>query len=337
MNYYCGHSAQIRGAEQYTLHGGKGEGMHFIYVRNGLGLELWISADRAGDVSRLQYKGRNFGYFAPCGYVAPSYYDGAGAGFLKSFTAGFFTTCGLTAVGSPCVDEGEKLPLHGTLSNTPAELIAIEESNDALQIKLRVIDAALFARKLVLERTYHVSYAENLFSVRDIVTNQGDTRSPYMILYHCNMGYPLLSEQSVLRIPHHGITPRNAHAAEHISTALQPETPQAEYEERCYYYDVAEQDGVAKVGIFGPEAGGVVLSYNKAELPCFTQWKMMGRRDYVMGLEPGNCTPDGRDVLRREGRLQFLSPDESGTTALTFRFIDTITDFEGGFQKCLSR
>ena len=37
---------------------------------------------------------------------------------------------------------------------------------------------------------------------------------------------------------------------------------------------------------------------------------MMGQHDYVLGLEPGNCTPDGRDVLRREGRLQFLQPGE---------------------------
>jgi len=331
MNYYCGHPAQTRGAEHYTLHGGKGEGMNFIYVRNGLGLEVWISVDRAGDISRLQFKGRNFGYFAPCGYVSPAYYDGVDAGFLKSFTAGFFTTCGLTAVGSPCEDEGEKLPLHGTLSNTPARLLSLEENETELTVKLQVTDAALFARKLVLTRLYRFSYTENVFSVEDTVQNLGDSTSPYMILYHCNMGYPLLSEQSLLRIPHHSITPRNAHAAEFIDSALQPEAPQAGYEECCYYYDIKEKDGKAKVGIFSPEAGGVVLGYDKAQLPCFTQWKMMGRTDYVMGLEPGNCTPDGRDVLRKEGRLQFLAPEECGTTALSFRFTDDLSEFEGEF------
>ncbi|MGN1027200.1 MAG: DUF4432 family protein [Faecousia sp.] len=32
-----------------------------------------------------------------------------------------------------------------------------------------------------------------------------------------------------------------------------------------------------------------------------------------MGLEPGNCTPDGRDVIRRQGKLKYLEPGESKT------------------------
>ena len=37
MNNYVGNSLQIRGAERYILQDGKGDGMHFIYVRNGKG------------------------------------------------------------------------------------------------------------------------------------------------------------------------------------------------------------------------------------------------------------------------------------------------------------
>lgn len=43
------------------------------------------------------------------------------------------------------------------------------------------------------------------------------------------------------------------------------------------------------------------------------EWKMMGVHDYVLGLEPCNCTPDGRDVMRQQGRLKFLQPGESKT------------------------
>lgn len=295
MKDYIGNPLQIRGAEQYILQNGKGDGMHFLYVRNGKGLEVWLSLDRAGDVSRLAFNGDNMGYFAPCGYVAPQYYDGVGAGFLKSFTAGFFTTCGLTAVGSPCTDAGETLPLHGTISHIPAELRAMEETDDALTVKLQIRDAALFGRKLVMDRVYRFSYTENVFEVRDTVTNEADTVSPYMILYHCNMGYPLVSENSVLRIPHTRLTARNDHAAAHIHTALQTEQPQAGYEECCYYYDVKEKGGTAAVGTYNPDIGkGLVMSYDKKSLPCFTEWKMMGKTDYVLGLEPGNCPPPPR-------------------------------------------
>ena len=185
MNCYIGNPLQIRGAEKYILQNGKGDGMHFLNIRNGLGLEAWISLDRAGDVSRLCFNGSNMGYFAPCGYVSPMYYDQKGVGFLKSFTAGFFTTCGLTAVGSPCVDEGEDLPLHGTISHIPADLVSIEETKKTLTIKLRIVDAQIFCRKLVMHRNYTFSYTENTFSVEDTVVNEADTVSPYMILYHC--------------------------------------------------------------------------------------------------------------------------------------------------------
>lgn len=329
MKNCIGNSLQIRGAERYTLEGGKGDGMHFLYIRNGKGLEAWISLDRAGDISRLNFLGDNMGYFSPCGYVAPQYYDGVGVGFLKSFTAGFFTTCGLTAVGSPCVDNGEELPLHGTISHIPAQVIAMEENNQGLTVKLRITDGVIFGRKLVMNRCYYFSYSENTFTVQDTVTNEGNEESPYMLMYHCNMGWPLLSENSIVRIPHSKLTPRNDHAKALVDTALQMEEPQKDYEECCYYYDVLEKGGYARAGIYNEDIGkGLVMCYDKSTLPCFTQWKMMGKQDYVLGLEPGNCTPDGRDVLRKNGTLQFLQPEESCTTSVQFKFVANQNDFE---------
>ena len=332
MKDYVGNALQTRGAEQYVLQDGAGDGMRFICVRNGRGLEAWISLDRCADLSRVNFCGDNMGYFAPCGYVAPSYYDSVGVGFLKSFTAGFVTTCGLTAVGSPCEDEGEMLPLHGTISHTPARLLALEETADGLTVRAEVIDARLFGRKLRLVREYRFSYTDDRILMSDTVTNLADTTSPYMVLYHCNMGYPLLDEHAVVRVPNNGVTPRNDHAAEHIDVALAMEKPQMGYEECCYYYDVVAQNDTARVGIYSPTIDkGVVMTYNKQQLPCFVEWKMMGKSDYVLGLEPGNCTPDGRDVLRKNGTLRFLEPNESGTTAVEFAFVRDKIKFEGAF------
>lgn len=332
MKDYIGNSLQIRGAEKYVLQDGKGDGMHFLNVRNGLGLEVWISLDRAGDVSRATFKGDNMSYFSPCGYVAPQYYDGVGAGFLKSFTAGLFTTCGLTAVGSPCCDDGEDLPLHGNISHIPATLCATEETENELVIKLKVRDTAVFGRKLVLNRTYKFSYIENNFEVVDTVTNEAETTSPYMILYHCNFGYPLLCEESIVKVPNNGFVARNEHAQEFIDSALKMEKPQGDFEEACYYFDVKEKNNLAKAGIYNKKIDkGIVLSYNKSALNCFTEWKMMGKTEYVLGLEPGNCTPDGRDVLRKNGTLEFLNGGESKTTAVKFSFVENIKDFEGEF------
>ena len=61
------------------------------------------------------------------------------------------------------------------------------------------------------------------------------------------------------------------------------------------------------------------LSFDTNELKCFTQWKMMGEGDYVMGLEPGNCTPDGRDVLREKKLLKFLAPGAEASQTITVK------------------
>ena len=65
---------------------------------------------------------------------------------------------------------------------------------------------------------------------------------------------------------------------------------------------------------------GLTMEYDTAELPYFTQWKMMGEIDYVMGIEPGNALPDGRDVMRAEGRLETLAVGASKTHTVHFYF-----------------
>lgn len=120
MNSYIGHPSQLSGVEEYRLIGGKGDGMRLLQVRNGLGLEFTVSADRAADITRLTYEGVNYSYISPSGYVAPAYYDQQEFGFLKSFTCGFLTTCGLSNIGVPTEDESGKTGLHGTISHIPA-------------------------------------------------------------------------------------------------------------------------------------------------------------------------------------------------------------------------
>ena len=116
---YYGHESQLFGVEEHRLVGGRGDGMRLLQVRNGLGLEFTVSADRGCDISRLSWKGDNYGFFSANGYVGPAYYDDRDAGWMKGFTAGFLTTCGLLNVGAPCVDEGEALGQHGSISHTP--------------------------------------------------------------------------------------------------------------------------------------------------------------------------------------------------------------------------
>lgn len=319
MDKHIGHPSQMYGVEEMRLVGGKADGMRILNVRYGGGLEFTVSLDRCGDISRLSLCGDNFGYFAPCGYVSPKYYDKAGTGFLKSFTAGFFTTCGLTAVGSPCEDGGEILPMHGTISNTPCENVIHFIENNEIHIKLTVRDASLFSHQLLLEREYVCPISENVIYLTDRIRNIGSSKTPFEVLYHCNMGYPLLSENSKVTIPSDKVAARDDHAQDGIERCLEMESPQAGYEEKCYYHTLS---GKPCVSIFNPDINkGLNIRFDTQELKCFTEWKMMGEHEYVLGLEPGNCLPDGRDVMRQKGILEFLDAGEEKTHHITFEFL----------------
>ncbi|MCQ2430821.1 MAG: aldose 1-epimerase family protein [Clostridia bacterium] len=313
---YMGRSEQVFGVDELRLVGGKGDGLRMLNVRNAAGLEFYVSLDRCADIPRLSVSGVNCGYFSPSGFVAPAFYDKND--FLRSFTAGFFTTCGLDNVGVPNVDEGEEVPTHGTIANKPCEHSAYWIENDEIHVKATVREAVLFGRKLLLEREYIVPLYENVIRLTDRITNIGSEPAPIEVLYHCNMGYPLLSEKAVVDIPSVSCVPRTPHAAEGFDDRLTMEKPQRGYEEMCFFHTFS---GKAQASIYNPDVKtGVAISFDTAELPFFTEWKMMGEYDYVLGLEPGNCDPDGRAHMRERGLLEILQPDEVKVHHVTFTF-----------------
>ena len=321
MNLYIGHESQIRGVEEHRLVGGKGDGMRLYEIDNGKGLMLTVTPDRNGDIMRLRYKGINLGYMSPCGYVAPAYYDKSGDEWLRSFTAGFLTTCGLENVGVVNEDEGKLLPLHGTLANLPSERAYWTEEEGTFVIHTLTKDEVIFGRKFQFARKLIVSTEENAFEIHDTITNTSDRVQPMEILYHMNMGYPLLDEESVIEISAAEVIARDDHAANDIQNWMRMQKPTVGYQERCYYHKFADENG--KASIYQPKLSvGLEISFDATELDGFVEWKMMGVRDYVLGLECGNCYPDGRKAMRESGMLKFLEPGEKKEYRVKVRIIE---------------
>lgn len=309
MNPYIGHDSQLYGVEEHRLVGGKGDGMRLYEINNGKGLMMTVSPDRNCDITRLYCKGVNLGYMSACGYVAPAYYDSIGSNWLNSFTAGFLTTCGLNGVGTPSVDEGEEIPLHGSIANTPCAQSYFTEENGRLIVRGVTKDETIFGRKLRLSREISVSLEDNSFTITDVIENTGDRVEPFEILYHMNMGYPLLDEDSVITIPSKEVSGRDDYASADIDNWMKIDKPTPNYREKCYYHKFDTDNAV--VSIEQPKQNvKLSIEYNSEELDGFVEWKMMGVRDYVLGLECGNCYPDGRDVMRKTGMLKFLNPGE---------------------------
>jgi hypothetical protein len=322
-----GHPTQLYRVEEMRLVGGKGDNMRMLQLNNGGGLQLTLLPDRCLDPARLEYKGYNLGFFSPCGYVAPAYYDKED--FLRSFNAGFMTTCGLKNAGASSVDEGEDCVTHGRISNTPCENLTYQanydEDNGEITVSGTMNEAILFNEKLQLCR--EVTMKGNVIEFHDTVKNLGGETQPLMLLYHVNLGYPLLDSCLDLMIPAHSTKARDPRAQEGIDNWREFPEPEAGFAEQCYYHDIAEVDGVKSVAAYNPKIGvGVRMDWSADTLDSFTQWKMCGVRDYVLGIEPSNCHVEGRDKMRADGRLKFIAPFES--ISYTLRF----TVFEGDEQ-----
>lgn len=290
-------------------------------IHNGKGLVFTVNSDRNGDIVRLHYKENNLGYMSPCGYVAPAYYDKEGTNGLRSFTAGFLTTCGLENVGVANEDEGETLPFHGSIANIPCERAYWTEEEKSITVHTMARDEVIFGRKWKLFRELVISTEENTFEIRDTVVNTSDQVQPMELLYHFNMGYPLLDEDSIVEIPSQTVTPRDAHAAEDAENWMRMQKPTAGYQERCYFHKFADEKG--RASIYQPKLNfGVEFSFDATMLDGFTEWKMMGVRDYALGLECANCYPNGRKEMREQAMLKFMQPGEEKTYCVKVKIVE---------------
>lgn len=296
---------------------GRGRNIRAIDVNSGSGLQYTVLPDRGMDISLASFKGINLVYLTCNGETHPSFYEPAGSGWLHTFSGGLLTTCGLTYLGSPVTDNGEELGLHGRYSTIPARQVCdlSEWTGDEFCVKLTGIteEGSLFGHKLRLERAITTIAGKNSINISDRITNFGFNEAPYTVLYHMNMGYPLLSEDAELIIDAEKTTPRDATAEKGISEFRRFTKPTAGFEEQVYFHLLrSDEQGRAEVILKNKKIGiALTIRFNKSNLPWFTQWKMMGQGDYVLGLEPGNVPVKNRKILREEGLLPSLLPGES--------------------------
>lgn len=318
---YIGSMRQLAGATSAVLDDGRGRGVRVVDVDNGSGLAFQVLPDRGMDIGRATFRGVPLAYLTPVGVAHPAYYEPDGLRWLRSFGAGLMTGCGLSHVGAPEAEEGMRvdgpLGLHGRLSNTPAGHVAVSEDWEDGRYRIRVSgilrEASFFAENLECRRTISTAMGEDRIVLCDRITNLGVRPAPLMALYHINAGFPLLDEGATLNGRVAGTRPRTKNAEDDVARWRVCQPPTAGYVEQCFYHDVEPgADGMARMTLANAARGlEFEVAWRKAELPFFTQWKMMGRQEYAMGLEPGNCHPDGQTAERKNGTLRMLAPDES--------------------------
>jgi hypothetical protein len=320
---HVGDFSQIAGIRRFTYNEGRAAGVRGADIRLGNGVRFTLALDRCMDVAELEYAGTSLCWHARNGIVSPAYYDPRDQEWLRNFFGGAVTTCGLRQAGAPCTDEGEQLGLHGRISNTPAEDVQSGTTWDGdrctFWVQGTMRETKVFAERLTLTRRISAELGGRTIWIEDHVENLADRREPLMLLYHCNAGFPLLDESAELLVAERSVRPRDPRAAEGSGHEREFGAPQPQFAEQVYFHEpLPGADGWTRVALVNrrlPVPGGpglgFALQWRQEELPHLTQWKMLGEGTYVVGMEPGNCLPEGRAAARLNGRLQFLEPGES--------------------------
>lgn len=334
---YVGNMSQLFEIKNYRFEGGKADGVRGTDIKNRNGLEFTVIADRCMDITSVRYKGINISYLNPCGIVAPAYYDKDDTQWLRNFTAGFMTTCGFDNIGSPCNENGINYGLHGRLSNIPAEEFCVcmneKDGKRYALITGEMKQNVLFGENLKLKRCIKAFQDQDKIEITDEIRNAGFRDEEYMILYHCNIGYPFLSPECEVRIDSAGSIPRNEYSEKYYAERYKVTEPN-DLDEMCYYHNMNNYNGVSVAGIYQPEFNlGMTITYENHILDHFVQWKNMSRGQYVMGLEPGSNWVEGKKIERTHDTIKILKPLEHVSYKIVFQFHNNIEKFDQAFMK----
>ena len=309
---YVGNLSQLASVEQMTFDDGKRRGMRVFQVKNAAGLQYDVVPDKCMDIHSLSYKGINIAWQGKTGYGSAAHAAPVLGEFGHYFAGGMLWTCGLKNTGDDYVTEaGTFQHAHGRLGITPAENVwskaAWEGDQYVLSMGGEARDVELCGHNLCLSRTIRTTMDKAEVEITDTLTNDEPTATDYVILYHFNFGFPLISPETKFRMPDAiaPMIPRTPYAEEGKETwdVLRP--PIDEEEEMCFFHHLKpDENGNCRIKVENPVLGiGVYLEFAAENLPIVTFWKSERSGEYVVGIEPGNSYIGGMDDSRKRGIL----------------------------------
>ena len=316
---YIGNPAQLVTLRRVTVSEGRSRGVEIIEVRTAGGLDLDILPDAGLDIGQCRYKGVNMSWMSKNGYDSPAVIDPYENEFVNTFPGGLLYTCGLRSAGPANRDNGEWHPLHGRYHSLKAQQVCAENVDDEIVVRGIIRETALFGHCLEVKRTIRIPVFGTSVTVQDTIANLTPRDEEIMQIYHCNFGYPLLSEKAKLSLPEERETvPRTEFAATGLGRECEFDLPIDGEEERVFFQKMQNEFWAKLVN---PDLGvGMTISWSGETLPILSQWRSMASGDYVLGLEPTNCYISGRHDEREKGTLPVLKAWDSITNTVKIIF-----------------
>ena len=339
LSAHSGMLSQFAGVRLSTFENGVERGVRQLEFRTGTGLRFTVLVDRALDIAECEHKGRAIGWASPSGFRHPGLheYEGEGGlGWLRSFS-GLLATCGLDHILMMDEEPAEhygyvhrktiKNSIHGRISTIPGHLSSYGEAWDGDECTLycegTVQQSTVFGEDLHMIRRIEAKVGGDEIVIRDRVVNHGFYRTPHMLLYHINVGHPVLAEGSRYVAPiessiwasHAG----DKYREQNVGYRTLP-GPMQNFQEQVWQHQMAaDADGRVPAALMNDALGfGFLVETAQSEFPCHFQWQNFHNGHYCMGIEPVTNHVFGKQFAKTRGELIWLEHGEerSYTTRL---------------------
>ena len=276
MNGKISNFQEIASLRRYTFTEGRERGLSVIDCDNGK-IRFLLNASKALDIMQVYHKGMNVSFLSKNAFTERE------IPFGKRFEGGMVYTCGLDSAGGGRPD----FEMHGTFHNLTPEITRAECGEDGITVEATIRDTALFGKNLVMKRKVFSAIGSDTLTLEDRLFNMGTKDEEYCLLYHTNVGYPMLDEGARIEADVVNVEARSEFAISTKDkmfdiTADVPNQPEA-----CFYLTFKEP----KISVVNPKVNKrLTVSYSGDTLPYFVEWKSMGSGDYAIGLEPSTTS-----------------------------------------------
>jgi hypothetical protein len=312
-----GNLSQVISVDSFIDEQGLSRGSRRIRMINGGGLDLELFPDRALDIGKVMFDGVNIGWISPVGPASPHFVENYQENWLRTFSGGFLTTCGLDSFGAASSFEGKHYPLHGRISSTPSSAVNTSVDEDDISVSAEIRQSSTFSENLLLKREISSKCFSNSFSIKDQVTNESYRPQTHMILYHFNVGWPLVDYDTKLRIP--TVNSESLKKSDDPKTYKQLTEPTVNLGEAVFLHKLEIENKITfenyRLGL------SLEISVESKNLPNLFQWKMLDEGYYVVGIEPANTDIlTGRANAELERKAPVLEPWESVNYEINISF-----------------
>jgi hypothetical protein len=315
--------------------GGRADGIEIVRIHTGAAT-VHVLPTRGMAIWNIESDSVPFGWDSPVdGPVHPAFvplHDPGGLGWLEGFDE-LLVRCGLESNGAPEHDAEGRLtyPLHGRIGNLPADGLQVEydEASGRLELIGDFRESRLFFSNFRLRSRVRVHAGSPTVEILDDVTNDRSTPATMQLLYHINVGVPVLGEGSKLILPVEEIAPKDSLSASEMENWNEYDEPESGYSERVYFARLRSDDANLTSAMLqnADATQAFAVTYGTKNLPRFVVWKYTGDRadGYVTGLEPATNFPNQRSFEASHDRVLQLQPDQTASFRVT---LHPLTDAE---------